>query len=821
MLPQSLPAAGVSRELARERAGRISKVRYHLSIELKKKAATLPGHIVIEFELASAGPVVLDYRDGQAAAMTVNGAPETIQQRNGHIGVPGIHLRKGLNRIEMDFASGIAEANRAITRYNDSTDGSEYLYTLFVPMDADQAFPCFDQPDLKARFTLDAKAPDDWIVVSNTTGKDGHFEETRPISTYLFAFAAGPFEQLAGPENATAMRLFVRKSMLPRARDEWPGVAADTRDGMARMSDYFAQPFPFPKYDQVLIPGFPYGGMEHAGATFLNEDTVLFRSVPTVSDRKRRAITVLHELAHQWFGDLVTMRWFDDLWLKEGFAQYIAYHTQAEMEPAGPVWKRFYETIKPAAYQIDGTHGTTPIFQQIANLKDAKSAYGAIVYQKAPSLLRLLNFNLGEEHFRDGLRIYLKEHAYANAEWSDLIGAFSRASGINLSTWAVAWVRQRGMPQIEAEWTCAADRVSSFRLSQRDVLGENQRWPVSTQILLVYEAGEPLHLAAGSVIGKPCPRYVFPNDEDHSYGRFLLDARSQAAVLEDLAKTKDPFLRSLLWGALWDGMRESRLEPSAYAELALRLLPGETDPELAGSILSRLRTVFTAYLPDAKRAAVAGRLEDLMIRGLHDAPAADQRISYFRSLVAVATSGRAKGVLKDLFAGRLEIPGVPLRGRDRWSIVSTLTSLGDTSLAGPADDPDARKYAFVAGAGVGTVENKQEYFRQYLDGPGLQEDWVTASLSQFNHWSQTELTLPFLKPALDALPQMKREKKIFFVLNWLGSFVESQQSEAALKIVDSFLTARQADPDLKLKILEVRDELARTVRLRQGLKNLQ
>ncbi len=812
--PAGLPAQGISRDLARDRAGQISNVRYHLRIELRKKAATLPGHITIEFALATAGPLVLDYRDGQARNLTVNDAPETLQTRNGHIIVPGGHLRSGENRIELDFASEIAEANRAITRYNDSQDGSEYLYTLFVPMDADQAFPCFDQPDLKARFTLDATAPPDWTVISNTAGTNGHFDQTKPISTYLFAFAAGPFEQLAGPENGTPLRLFVRKSVLARAREEWPAVAATAREGMSRMTEFFAQPFPFPKYDQVLIPGFPYGGMEHAGATFLNEDTVLFRTVPTVSDQKRRAITVLHELAHQWFGDLVTMRWFDDLWLKEGFAQYIAYHTQAEMEPAGPVWKRFYETIKPAAYQIDGTHGTTPIYQQITNLKDAKSAYGAIVYQKAPSLLRLLNFNLGEEHFREGIRIYLREHAYGNAEWNDLIGAFSRASRTDLGPWAQAWIQQRGMPQIEAQWACSDQRISSFRLNQSDVLNERHRWPLKTQVLLVSATGELRHVTPDAVKGQPCPQYLFPNDEDHSYGRFLLDPKSQAAVLDDLPHVTDPFQRSLLWGALWDGMREGRLAAAAYADLAMKLLPDEKDAELAGSILSRMRIVFTSYLSDAQRTAIAERLEALLIRQMREAPASDLRISYFRNLVNVASTAHARDVLKDLFAGRVEIPGVPLRGRDRWNIVSALNAFGDTTISGPESDPDARKYAYVAQAGTASAENKKRYFAAYLDGPGLQEDWITASLPQFNHWSQAGLTLPFLKPALEALPQMKRDKKIFFVMNWLASFVDNQHSPEALKVVDDFLAKNKADPDLKLKILEVRDELARTVRLR-------
>ena len=199
--------------------------------------------------------------------------------------------------------------------------------------------------------------------------------------------------------------------------------------------------------------------MEHAGATFFNEDVVLFRTVPTVNDTNLRAETVLHELAHQWFGDLVTMRWFDDLWLKDGFAQYMAYHTmadlnQAELNSPEPVWKRFYQSIKHTTHEIDATHGTTPIYQQIPNLKDAKSAYGAIVYQKAPGLLRVLAFDIGEEHFREGVRTFLREHAYANAEWGDLIGSFSRASGMDLKPWAKAWVEQRGMPKVEMDWAC-------------------------------------------------------------------------------------------------------------------------------------------------------------------------------------------------------------------------------------------------------------------------------------------------------------------------------------------------------------------------------
>jgi aminopeptidase N len=618
--------------------------------------------------------------------------------------------------------------------------------------------------------------------------------------------------------------------MVARAREEWPQVAETIRQGMSRMVTFFDQPFPFPKYDEVLIPGFPYGGMEHAGATFLNEDTVLFRTVPTVNDYNRRAITVLHEMAHQWFGDLVTMRWFDDLWLKEGFAQFMAYHTQAQMEPPDGVWKRFYESIKPAAYQIDGTHGTTPIYQQIVNLKDAKSAYGAIVYEKAPSLLKLMAFNIGEEHFRDGVRIFLKEHAYANAEWNDLIGAFSRASGTDLKPWADAWVKQRGMPQVEVSWRCAGQKLSSFRITQQDTLGEGHVWPIRTEILLWRQNGDPVRLMASldsgaaavpDAMGKDCPEFVFANNADNAYGRFLLDPVSQAAVMREVPAIANPFLRSLLWGALWDNTREARLAPGVFVKLALDNLPGERDAESAASISSHLRTAYTHYLADAPRAALAPQIENLYIDQLQKAPTADLRITYFRGLVSIAATAHARDVLKELFVGRMTIPGVLLKQRDRWNIIAALMAEGDASgpelLAAETKrdlTEDGHKSAFVSAAGVATAENKKKFFTEYTENTSLREDWVTASLSYFNRWDQTALTMPYLQPALDALPQMKRDKKIFFVLDWLDGFVDDQTSPAALKIVDDFLAANTADPDLRLKVLEVRDELARTVRIR-------
>jgi aminopeptidase N len=479
---------GVSRSLAVARAAQLSDLHYRLSFNLKEHDSTVGGTETLQFESKSAGDVPIDYRDGVLLSAVLNGKAILTTLENGHFNLP---VTRGQNTLLLTFASNVAPAGKAITRYQDRDDGSEYIYTLFVPMDASMAFPCFDQPDLKGRFTLDVKHPDGWTVIGNAApvsdeGLRTQFKETQPISTYLFAFAAGPFAAIR-PENSGEPTIFVRKSQLSRAKQEAPQVQQMTGRGIKYFSEYFSQPFPFSKYDLVLIPGFPFGGMEHAGATFLNEDGILFRSTPTASDYFRRNVLVLHETCHQWFGDLVTMRWFDDLWLKEGFAQYMAYKALAHLEPESNPWKHFAEDIKPLAYGIDETQGATPIFQNIANLRDAKSAYGAIVYQKAPAVLKQLNYFLGDESFRNGLRLYLKDHAYSNAEWADLVHAFETASDElghhqDVRGWAAAWIVRRGMPEVSVTWSCKQGRIVEFDLHQQDVLKQGYVWPISLQV---------------------------------------------------------------------------------------------------------------------------------------------------------------------------------------------------------------------------------------------------------------------------------------------------------------------------------------------------
>ena len=847
---QAMLAPGVPRALARWRAAHYRDVRYTLNIELWPGADRLKGTEEIRVTLdAAAGDLVLDWRvvnpqAQNAAVRDINVNGRTVADarfHNEHIRIPQSYLVAGENVCKLSFESPISASGSAVTRYRDGTDGREYLYTLFVPSDASTAFPCFDQPDLKARFQLSVATATAWTVVSNTgaetvtrsgTNSFWRFRATQPLSTYQFAFAAGEFAEFKDDASPYKTHLYVRQSQVERARKELAEVFRLNREGLNFYGRYFAHPFPFPKYDLVLIPEFAYGGMEHAGATFLREEGVLFPSDPTANDRAGRAELMLHEAAHQWFGDLVTMRWFDDLWLKEGFATFMAYKAMAALLPDTNAWKVFYQRTKPAAYVTDVTKGTTPIFQEIPNLSAAKSAYGNIVYRKAPSMLRQAEFYLGADKFQRAVQLVVREHAFANAEWADLVHAFERTSAQKLGAWADAWVKRRGMADVRADWlTDRRDLIRSFTLTQSDMLEEGGLWPMRLKLMLAYRDAPPHTLTVKlnaaptttikEVVGLRSPDWVFANYEDYGYGQFLLDAQSRVRVVAELGAVRDDFLRTLLWGTLWDSVRAAELAPADYIALALRLLPAERDEVIAQSIAGRAGVAFNRYLSHTQQQAVAVRLEELFATQMLQAPTQGLRIIYFRAFQSVASTDAGRAKLKQLLRGELKVPGMTLRTRDRFDLVTALFLRNDPEapallarLAAQERTDDARRYAYAAAAAEASADVKRKYFEAYFHQRDLPESWIEASTGPFNAPQQSELTLPYLAPALRALPELKRTRKIFFVNNWLGAFLNGQCGPQAVNAVQDFLQQTALDRDLRLKVLETADGLERCVRIR-------
>jgi len=991
-------------------------------------------------------PIILDWRrisgherKSRITYVKLNGKRARFRQENEHIVFP-YGVVEGKNTIELRFESPILTSGSAITRYVDKEDGSEYIYSLFVPSDASTAFPVFDQPDLKARFNLKVTLPKEWNLVTNgdldlnplclLENQPPNLpytcqltaEETKPISTYVFAFAAGPFEvieEIAGRrsetgdetqkmgeprrgamplapgeaeggtrgsvakmipsrfsgdtigtrsgndgQNKTPIRLFVRKSQAnkligpPQAADagrdaRGPGARGPAdevfrlnREALDFLSDYFDYPYPFPKYDVVLIPEFPFGGMEHAGATFLRETSVIFPTEPTANNYISRATVIFHEAAHQWFGDTVTMKWFDDLWLKEGFATFMAYKAMEKIMPEYDAWKVFYQRVKPAAYSTDVTKGTVPIYQDIPNLNSAKSAYGAIVYQKAPSFLRQAEFYLGEEKFRQAVRDFLKANEYSNATWSDLVGAFEKSSGEDLEKWADVWVKKRSLPIVRLEkndlrlYTQAGkphDNALVYSLAQQDALEEGGRWPLSVEILMRFRSRDDAvstvtlqekegpdkdgfarfwtYINSNPDFKPDLPVFVYPNYRDFGYGVFLLDEESRNYILNNIRSEQDDFLRAQMWGSLWDSVRFAELAPIDYVNLAIDNIEIESDDTTISSILGRTAYAFTYYLSDKQQDEVAPKLESLLIDKMRSGTTVGQRITYYRALLGVAKGEKAREALKELFragdrrqeagdgkqetgekvketgdsrqetgvprrgavpvapgaaeggtrgaegqlipsrfsggtnagrdargpeeAGRdargpgslstqysslstSSDPPFPVRPKDRFDIAARLIEIGDpdggkmlAELEKSETDDAALRWAYAAKAAFATAENKEKFWKDFTENKEISESWIEEAAGAWNSPSQAELTLPYLAKALGLLPSLKRDRKIFFVNNWLGVFIGGQKSREALEIVNRFLAENPGmDADLKRKILENVDGLERAVTIR-------
>jgi aminopeptidase N len=833
---------GVSRELAQWRAKRYSDIRYSLKVLLSPGAPLLQGTAAVEVSLPKRVPeLVLDWRPSPASHLSrlrVNGKRATAKIDREHIVIAAKLLRPGKNRLTFAFESPIAPSGSAVTRYVDREDRAEYVYTLFVPSDASSAFPCFDQPDLKARFRLELLLPRAWTAISNApvarTEDAGNsvrrmrFAETRPISTYVFAFAAGPFAEILAAPRGT--RLYVRKSQLARARTEASEVLRLNREAVRWLERYFDFRFPFPKYDLVLIPELAYAGMEHAGATFLREDAVLFPSAPNETDVLARAEILFHEASHQWFGDSVTMRWFDDLWLKEGFANFMAAKAAEALLPTQSVWNAFH-SLKTAAYRTDVTQGTTPIYRPLANLSGAKSVYGNIVYGKAPAVLRQAEFFVGEDAFRAAIRRLVKDRAYGSADWSDLVRALERASKRRLKDWAEAWVKSRGMPEVRLSWdTDREGRPRNTAIEQHDVLGEGRTWPMKITVFALPEEGLPrsaeVELAGErtpvpQLDGMPVVDVAFANFGDYGYGRFLLDPASRETVLTKPEIVQGTLLRSLVFGALWESVRDAELAPLDYLDFVVRVAPLEHDPVTLANLLSRAQVAFLHYASDGQRDAAAPRFEQFLGEGMLRADTPGRRITFLRAFMASAWSEDGRAQLKALLAATLEIPGVKLSSRDRFRAIARLLALDDpdarkllaTQIAADTG-ADGRRYAFAAGAAERTAQAKRAYFERFFDEKGLAESWVDAALGPFNTVEHADLTQPFLDLALAAAPELKKKRKIFFVNDWLAAFIGGQVDAQALDQVSSFASQPGLDPDLRLQLLEVMDGLARTVKIR-------
>ena len=687
----------LSQQTAAERSARVSKVAYALDFTLTGEPV-FKGTTRIDFQLAdTASPLTLDLDKAKISALVVNGKPVTPQYNQWFITLAASDLVVGHNTVSVSYEREHSTNGEGLHRFKDPTDGRVYLYSHFEPAAAHQMFALFDQPDLKASFRLTVSAPKDWQVISSTREtriedrgqtRRWTFPATPVLSPYNFSMHAGPYKMWEDNSGKYPMRLFARQSVAAQVYpQDWFRY---TGQGLAYYDKYFGVPYPFAKYDQVLVPQFIYGAMENAAAITFTEGRFLSPSAMTAAQRQSLAGTILHEMAHQWFGDLVTMKWWNGLWLNESFASYMATLGNAGSADMDNPWLSFYRA-KQTAYRTDESITTHPVEVPVPSTANAFDNIDAITYNKGASTLHQLRKMIGEEAFRRGIHNYLTQYAYRNATLDDFIGALSKASGRDLGPWARQWLYQSGLNTLRADFACADGKISRFQLQQGVANDANATLREQlVQVGLFDLSGDQLKLATSvpvtyagastevpALVGKACPDLVYPNYQDWGFAKVVLDPASFATARSHLAGIADPMLRSMLWQSLADGLRDRSLGLNDFIESVLANVAREPDYTLVRQALAYVATakdnlrVFAQGSDYDRR--ISARMEQVLWDGLLASRGDRDRASaWLSTYIGVASSDAALKNLGGIPAGSVDAGGVEIDQAVRWDIIKQL-----------------------------------------------------------------------------------------------------------------------------------------------------
>ena len=773
--------------------------------------------------------MVLDFKHPPDNVHAVRVADQEVAHRvsNEHIIVEAHHFRQGANVVEIHFTSGDRPLNRR----------QGYMYTLFVPDRASEVFPCFDQPDLKGRFTLSLELADTWQAVSNTPlrssqRRSGHslfrFQETRPISTYLFAFAAGEFQIEEAEHSGRRMRMFHRESDEAKVEENRDTIFALHATALSWLEEYTGIQYPFSKLDFVLIPAFQFGGMEHPGSILYRDSTLLLGPSSTQSQQLRRASLIAHETAHMWFGNLVTMEWFDDVWTKEVFANFMAAKIVNPSFPEVDHELRFLLTHYPGAHQVDRTEGTHPIRQELENLNRAAQLYGAIIYQKAPIVMLHLERLMGPEAFRNGMQHYLTRYQFANANWLDLIAVLDKLSPHDLNKWSHSWVEEAGRPIVIPEVSRRRDgSVHSISVTQSDPKGLGRVWVQDVECLLLAGKTErrlPLQLselASELLVPDDVKRLdcFLVNGRGFGYGYFTLDPNSGTFLLEKLPSIPNVMVRAVAWTALWEEMLEGQVAAEDLTELALNVIASEENELLTHRLLQDLSTLLWRFLSEEKRQAVAPRLEDLLWKRTQQRGPPSLRSSFFNAYRSLATTPQGIARLESVWDEKSRIQGIVFRENDFIRMAYEIAVRGlpraqevlNRQLT-RIQDPDRKaRFAFVMPALSPNPSDRLDFF-QSLARPEsrTRERWVIEALGYLHHPLRRQESLAFVLPSLELLEEIQETGDIFFPKAWLDATLGGHSSPEASRIVRSFLDEHPLyAPRLRAKILQSADLLFR------------
>jgi aminopeptidase N len=698
--PARADNAFLSQADAAARAARIANVDYVLDFTLTGKES-FSATTTLQFDLLDAStPLTVDLDKANIVTLTVNGKPVTPRYNNWFITLAPADLIKGRNIVTVVYQRAHSTNGEGLHRMTDPVDGRVYTYSHFEPAAAHQMFAVFDQPDLKATYQLNVTAPADWTVISTTresgvqasagASRRWTFPRTKKLSPYNFSLHAGPYKMWEDNSGPYPMRLFARQSVASQIKPaEWFKY---TKQGLAFFDNYFGVPYQFDKYDQILVPDFLYGAMENAGAITFGEARFLYKADMTSAQRQSLAGVIMHEMAHQWFGDLVTMKWWNGLWLNESFASFMGTLATAEATEFKDAWQDFYSGGKQGAYAQDGGPGTHPIEVPVPSTANAFDNIDAITYSKGASTLVQLRHLLGEEVFRKGVHNYLTKFAWKNATLDDFIGTLGETAGRDLKPWTAEWLYQAGVNTVAANYQCKGGRISSFTLRQSapnaalPTLREQRvqvasftqtggKLALTKNVAVTYRGAET---AVPALVGSACPDLVYPNYQDWGFVKVALDARSLATTRAHLAGVDDPLLRAMLWQSLWDGVRDGKTPLGDFIDTALANAPTENDYTLLGDVLSKVGAARNllertgADTPATRRASLA--LETMAWNGVTANSAnGDFQRRWMRSYLTLVRSMEGQKRLAGLLDGSLAVDGLAVNQDLRWEIIQYLS----------------------------------------------------------------------------------------------------------------------------------------------------
>ena len=798
---------GVSIALAEQRAKVLTNIRYQLdlSIEGDNKAPIL-GKVVIHFDLAdNQQPLQLDFQQTPEHVQSVSNALGAIDYEfsNEHLIIMPGALKQGTNRLEIDFIAGENSLNR----------NPEYLYTLFVPDRARTAFPLFDQPDLKAHYQLSLRVPADWEAISNAPLKERkeddqgvvyHFENSELTSSYLFSFVAGKFQRVSRNIDGRKISLLHRETDDAKVARNLDAIFTLHHDAIRWMENYTGIPYPFAKFDFALIPSFQYGGMEHPGAIQYRASSLLLEESPTQSQLLDRAGLIAHETAHMWFGNLVTMQWFNDIWTKEVFANFMAAKI---VNPAFPTINHelnFLIRHYPGAYTVERSAGSNPIRQDLANLNQAGQMYGPIIYKKAPIMMRQLELLLGEVSLRAGLQKYLKRFAFANATWPELITILDTLSEKDLHAWSDVWVNTPGRPHFQL----ATSDQNGTVLSQKDPAGLDRTWPQQFSVVSATVTERVTSGTNPSVLPTP---WLQLNSDGFGYGLFPVDKQRWSDQ-----NPSDELARGALLIDTWENFLNGNFNGAgSYFEMLLAQTVAEKNSLILEQALAQMYRVYTSFLGIDEQAGLQISLEKSLLNQLESTRDAGQSRLFFNAFCNIARTSPGLAYLNALWTGSKQLETLPLSETDLVHLAEILALRQPENAARilatqrkQIKNPDLlRRFDFVTPA-LSPEANVRDRFFHSLKEPQNRttEKWVLDALTYLHHPSRLDESEKYILPSLELLEEIQVTGDIFFPSGWLNNTLLNYRSPTAVTTVYDFLAQRpDYNPQLRMKILQALD----------------